>query len=373
VVVVLPPVQRIAGWVSIFPRHEVIDPTEVQKDLIGDAPPHWSLSDLIFAEVQRRMAIKLRIGQRVVIVGESLDRGQRARLTSAAAQVGVPIFYVTDGGTDTEASRGDGVADVIDLRLHDVHAVQPLPEDPLEAIQSNWSGITVVGDVHGMYQSLLDVIKWARDRNHFMLFLGDILDYGASTLEVGDEVYRLVMRGEAELVVGNHERKIMRWADGQRVRLSNGNRVTTNALSALGDTAKSRWLGRFRGLYSRSRLFRQIGDVIFVHGAAHSALWDEGQIDRTVENAAFFGEIDDHLSKPDQPVRSYRWVDSIPAGKTVMVGHDIRSMMSPYVCTNENGGRAVFLDTGSGKGGHLSTADFRFTENGLHHLNYNMH
>jgi protein phosphatase len=51
-------------------------------------------------------------------------------------------------------------------------------------------------------------------------------------------------------------------------------------------------------------------------------------------------------------------VDRIPAGVTVYCGHDQRSSDGrPYVRKGAAGGRAVFLDTGAGKGGHLSWID----------------
>ena len=48
--------------------------------------------------------------------------------------------------------------------------------------------------------------------------------------------------------------------------------------------------------------------------------------------------------------------------------------MRPVVETNAQGGKAIFLDTGSGKGGNLSSVDLRFNEAGRLELqNFNMH
>jgi len=57
------------------------------------------------------------------------------------------------------------------------------------------------------------------------------------------------------------------------------------------------------------------------------------------------------------PVRTYRWVETIPAGWTVIVGHDVRSRTAPPIMANAAGGRAIFLDTGAGAGGRLSWID----------------
>jgi hypothetical protein len=61
------------------------------------------------------------------------------------------------------------------------------------------------------------------------------------------------------------------------------------------------------------------------------------------------------------PERLHGWIDRIPAGLVVYCGHDVRSPDGrPYVQEGEAGGRAVFLDTGAGKGGHLSWIDLRW-------------
>jgi len=73
---------------------------------------------------------------------------------------------------------------------------------------------------------------------------------------------------------------------------------------------------------------------------------------------ALFGEPTGRLQPDGYPERSLRWVDRIPAGLTVYCGHDRRSLNGrPYTRHGAAGGSAVFLDTGAGKGGHLSWID----------------
>ena len=70
---------------------------------------------------------------------------------------------------------------------------------------------------------------------------------------------------------------------------------------------------------------------------------------------------------------SYRWVDDVPEGRIVIVGHDIRAK-EPRAVVGAKGGKTVFLDTGCGKGGTLSTADLRFDPDGSVRLeNLNVH
>jgi len=60
------------------------------------------------------------------------------------------------------------------------------------------------------------------------------------------------------------------------------------------------------------------------------------------------------------PPRTYNWIDLIPNGFAVVVGHDVRSTGTPLKVVNSSGGIAIFLDTGCGKGGHLSSLDIEF-------------
>jgi hypothetical protein len=58
------------------------------------------------------------------------------------------------------------------------------------------------------------------------------------------------------------------------------------------------------------------------------------------------------------PERLHDWVERIPPGFTLYCGHERRTTDGrPFVQHNADGGRAVFIDTGAGKGGHLSWID----------------
>jgi protein phosphatase len=105
------------------------------------------------------------------------------------------------------------------------------------------------------------------------------------------------------------------------------------------------------------------GRDFFVHGGFHSCMLYqpaplfgdkvEGPLAR-----ALFGQTTGRRQPDGYPERLLDWVDRIPAGLTVYCGHDIRSTDGrPLTIRGAGGGRAVFLDTGAGKGGHLSWID----------------
>lgn len=376
---------RTATVQSNFDAHEIISATDVCENLVGERN-RPDLNSVVFAEIRHRIALKLSLGERVVVDAQNLRKEDRMSLARIGAETGVPVYYFVcdpEGADEVGMSRflaaqgdlmrGDGLAEVIDWRHHTPQPIAKVAPG-LDELRARFSGITVIADVHGMYQSLLSALSWARSRNHYVVLLGDVVDYGPDTLEVADEVYRLAMRGEGELILGNHERKISRWAaqvDQGRVsiRLSDGNRVTTNALQALGAPARKRWLGRFRGLVARASYFRHFENVVLAHAGVHPNHWTGQATLREIETWSLFGEWDP-VNETTRPARRYSWTEAVPDGMTVIVGHDIRSTTLPLTTVSPLGGQTIFMDTGSGKGGFLSSVDLKFSDTGLRVANF---
>jgi len=105
------------------------------------------------------------------------------------------------------------------------------------------------------------------------------------------------------------------------------------------------------------------GKSFFVHAAFHTAMLGHdppaslGPVDPLLSRA-LFGETTGRTQPDGFPERLLRWVNHIPAGLKVYCGHDQRSRDGrPWVAQGDGGGAAVFLDTGAGKGGHLSWID----------------
>jgi protein phosphatase len=105
------------------------------------------------------------------------------------------------------------------------------------------------------------------------------------------------------------------------------------------------------------------GPRLFVHGGFHPAMLHGapppalGRVPPPLARA-LFGQTTGRMQPDGFPERVLDWVDRIPAGLRVYVGHDRRSPDGrPLVMPGAAGGEAVFLDTGAGKGGHLSWVD----------------
>ena len=59
----------------------------------------------------------------------------------------------------------------------------------------------------------------------------------------------------------------------------------------------------------------------------------------------------------DLPTRTYGWIDDVPRGLTVFIGHDVVAADRIVERTGNRGGSVIFCDTGCGKAGKLSWVD----------------
>ena len=378
---------------SHFLDYEIISPENVRVSMVGD-PTRYELNQDVFKEVHHRIRIKLGLGERVVVDASNLKRRDRITLANIGDSYGVPIFYIIADRPQSDPMfdkyekqilQGDGVAEVIDARKEKFEVVTKLPAGNLydEIKSRNFKGITAIGDVHAMREALKSAINWATARGHFIIFLGDTIDYGPKPLECINDVYDVVMAGRGALVYGNHERKIERWIEqdkkGQiRVRIGEGNQVTVDAIKKLTRWQREVFENKYRSLMCTARHSYSIKNLLFVHGASHLNMFDSTEFkykDKDVSSLAMFGQIDsEEPMKDGYPNRIYNWVDEIPEDKIVIVGHDIRSTEKPLTQVGKLGGQSIFLDTGSGKGGSLTSADIRFSGKKILKIdNFNRH
>ena len=131
------------------------------------------------------------------------------------------------------------------------------------------------------------------------------------------------------------------------------------------------WPTEFHRMYAAiiedtmlSGLFHQFDDITLVHAACHPSIWEgalPNSTGKTAQSRFLVGETNGEMMPDGYPVRLYNWIEEVPVGKTVMVGHDRMPIHNvpitePMVKDNANGGKVVFLDTGCGKGGFLSGA-----------------
>jgi len=404
-----------------FQPHEIISSDAIRVELTGNME-RQDINGIVFSEVRRRTELKLSLGERVVVDATHLKKRDRMASAEPGVKFGVPVIYLvwnrplaekqeTAGwragvnprpgvnlvehhdtvfrNCEKEILSGDGIATVIDARKDRFDVIPKLPfENLLDLIrEQNFGGVTAIGDVHGERLAFRRALHWAKTRGNFAMLLGDIVDYGPEALGCLEDAQEAVAQGWAAMTEGNHENKIRRWltqrAEGNiKLKLSEGNRATTDAFDALSSAKQEQWEFKFRSLLGMSRLHWQIGRHVFVHGAADHRFFDNhrAKLGGDMESMAYFGQIDkDTPTRADGfPNRIYKWVDLVPKAHTVVVGHDIRSIEKPLTVMGAQGGKAIFLDTGSGKTingqkGILTSADFKIGKHDLELINYTRH
>ncbi len=378
---------------ALFNESEVVSSDAIRAELLGDFQIQTN-QDVVWAEVHRRVRQKLSFGQRVVVDATNLRFRDRSVFVNMAKDFAVELIYVvvnrpveeklaTAGwradhkgliekheelfnNNRKDIMRGDGVARVVSYGKDDIEVVKHVNDAANDHAAWFSKGVMVLGDVHGNYNEFKTLVAEAGEKGLNILFLGDIVDYGDDNLAVFDRVYDLVRKGRARMIWGNHERKMTRWVDSGFGATFKG--IVTHGMAKTVDEIRAavqknanfelQFAAKWRMLYTNSRQHWVYNNYLFTHGAATTAMWDmKGHsLSGFHSNMAFFGEVDEAVPQREDgyPNRVYNWVNAIPSKKTVVVGHDPRDKTAPFVVTNSEGGRAIFLDTGSSKGGKLS-------------------
>jgi protein phosphatase len=240
-----------------------------------------------------------------------------------------------------------------------------LPPDRLRA--AGFRGLRVVGDVHGEATQFAAAVAGAEAAGLFLVQLGDLTDHGPDSPAVLRMMFGLIDAGRGLFLLGNHDHKLRRALSGQKVRMeSAGLGRTLDQLRAApdGEALAARAVEEV----ARAPAWLRIGELFLVHAAFHDGMLHapsppdagaakaEGLVGR-----AIFGQVTGRTRQDGFPERLTGWIDHIPHGLTVLVGHDNRSLDGrPPVMCGARGGRAIFLDTGAGKGGALAWMDLGF-------------
>ncbi|WP_135466961.1 metallophosphoesterase [Crenalkalicoccus roseus] len=242
-----------------------------------------------------------------------------------------------------------------------------LPSGAEALARRGFAGLRVVGDVHGEAAAFAHAVAGAEAERLFLLQLGDLTDYGPDSPGVLRLMFGVLDRGQGRFLLGNHDHKLRRVLSGQRVRIAaEGLGATLAQLEAAPDGAALK--ARLLAEVAAAPAWLRLDAWCFVHAGWHPRMLHEppppdagARRPDPLLSRALFGQVTSRMRPDGYPERLYGWVNRIPAGVTVHCGHDCRSTDGrPFVERGALGGRAVFLDTGAGKGGHLSWLDLRF-------------
>ncbi len=231
-------------------------------------------------------------------------------------------------------------------------------------VKDSFDGMLIFADVHGDFDSYDRARKFAVGENFLFMSLGDLVDRARKPFEVIESMYTMMQNGRAAFTIGNHDDKHYRGIVGNKVSFSRDGKQT---LDDVGPERMSEYQRMYKAIIEDkvlTGLYHTFGDITLVHAASHPSIWEgekEGSTGKTARSRFLVGETNGERGDDGYPVRLYNWIDEIPMGKVVIVGHDKqpihnKPIVEPMQVTNAAGGKAIFMDTGCGKGGFLTGA-----------------
>ena len=237
--------------------------------------------------------------------------------------------------------------------------------------KEKYAGVIAISDVHAEIHLVAAAVKFAEERDFFVVFLGDYIDGGKHPHETVSLVRGKLDSGSAVAIIGNHEDKFYRHAIGRPVILGKDQLATLEHVSDV-----EGFYADLRGVieHGSTSYYFHYGDTVFIHGAAHHSVWElPEKLTSKPKAMALYGAVDGTRDEVGFPVRTYEWVDDIPFGRTVVAGHDRTALgkatTEAVTRIGALGGTVIFTDTSCGKsavvGAHLTGAVFDFTDEGL--------
>lgn len=208
-------------------------------------------------------------------------------------------------------------------------------------------GVLVVGDLHGHPDLFGALLRLAENEARFVVSLGDLADRGTDNAATVRQMLQVLAERKGLFIRGNHDDKLFRTLKGNPTVVDSDLAVTVEQLDAAAD-GKALKKGFFEA-YRKAPYLVVLGDTIMVHGAFAPAMLKVKSLPTKLRSLAIYGEAtQDPIRK--KPIRTYRWLESVPARTTVVIGHHPISDATILVQRNAAGGRLIHLDCGAGKG-----------------------
>lgn len=212
--------------------------------------------------------------------------------------------------------------------------------------------LRIVGDVHGDSKAFAA----AAQTDRFVVQLGDMVDDGPDTPGALRVMFQLLDENRGLFLLGNHDFKLARALRGDQIRGPATHRTLAELPADIRERTQKEMMA--------APIWLHVGGICFVHGAIHPAMLNQkpspfpsGRPD-PLWARALYGQTTGRVTGSGKPERLLNWVNTLPNGTTAYVGHDQRSTDGrPYIRHGSGGGKAIFMDTGAGKGGHLSWVD----------------
>ncbi|MBA3826961.1 MAG: AAA family ATPase [Ktedonobacterales bacterium] len=216
----------------------------------------------------------------------------------------------------------------------------------------------IIGDVHGCYDELSALLRelgyvphgdgWAHPQRRRAIFVGDLADRGPRNVAVWRTVIDMCEHGNALLVIGNHDNKLMRWLMGRPVRIGKGLLSTISEIESLPEPEQSVFRARLLSLLRSTPGYLLLDRERLV--VTHAGIRDDmvGRWDRHISSFCLYGDVAGY--DPEGIPQRRNWaMERIarPGAPLIVYGHVV--VESPAFIN-----QTVDVDTGCCFGGRLT-------------------
>ncbi|MFD2998980.1 metallophosphoesterase [Pontibacter toksunensis] len=220
----------------------------------------------------------------------------------------------------------------------------------------------IVGDVHGCFEELLELLQRLNYRiafneqdqryevqppDHFKaLFVGDLVDRGPNSPEVLRLVMDMVAAGQAYCVSGNHDNKLYRKLLGHQVQVRHGLELTVAQMEKYPPAFHER-VKSFLGSLPHHIILDQ-GRLVLAHAGLEENL--HGRNNKKVQAMCLYGPTTGAQDEKGLPVR-LDWAAAYCGKAIVVYGHT--PVFKPFWRNN-----TINIDTGCVFGGSLTALTY---------------
>jgi len=216
--------------------------------------------------------------------------------------------------------------------------------------------ILVIGDIHGAYRALVQVLERASvTNNDVLVFLGDYVDGWSQSSEVINYLIQLNETHDCIFIRGNHDTWCEEWLMGKEAAkkwLFNGGEATVKSYEQITELEKQKHIAFYNRMLNyfvdgENRLFIHAG-FSSMHGPEHEIYSSNYSWDRTLWEMAI--TMDSRIKKDSKlyPKR-LKLFNEIFIGHTPTTNYDVYEPMNAINVWN--------VDTGAGFDGKLTVMD----------------
>ncbi len=219
----------------------------------------------------------------------------------------------------------------------------------------------VVGDIHGGYKALIEILNKADVTiEDELIFLGDYVDGWSQSPEVIDLLIALGEKQKCVFIKGNHDQLFLDWLENNNTHIDedkwfkNGGKSTVDAYKQLTDQKKQKHIQFLKNLQN---FYIDTDNNLFVHagftnqnGVHHEYFQKNLYWDRTLWEMALCINKDIQKNSPFYPKR-------LTLYKEIYIGHTSTTQIGQT--TPQNFANVWNMDTGAAFKGPLTIMDVK--------------